>query len=427
MTWRTASILRRTDELLFDRRINLFSFQALRVCAAAWETRPQRLPHRFGGACGKAEAVPWRPHASSFLLLALGLSLALSIDGCKKAEKPLRATDIHAITREFVAAGSSAAPPGSETRSDPRASDRDPESTDRVDIAIRGASEGSSQRAAIARVLQSLGGVATRHGLTQDAPSEGREGIFFQYRRAGFPTHTIQIYSAPAAASQEAPTTGQPRLAIILDDLGNDRAAAESIFALPYPLTISVLPNHPHSVEIAEEAHRRGCQVMLHLPMEAVGQSRPESQELRPGMSAKDVSALVNGFLSEVPDVAGVNNHQGSQSTTNVALMDELMPVLRDHQLFYIDSRTTAATVAFDAARRAGVQSAYRNVPFLDDVAEVSAVRKQLRLALREAGEKGEAVAIGHPHPATLKALQQALPEAKTQGVRLVFASELVH
>jgi polysaccharide deacetylase 2 family uncharacterized protein YibQ len=348
------------------------------------------------------------------------------VGGCNKAGKPLRARDIHAITREFVAAGSSAAPSGSDARSDLRASDQDLQSTDRVDITIRGDSDDAAHRIAIARVLQSLGGIATRHGLTQDAPSESREGIRFQYRRAGFPTHTIHIHSAPAAASQ-APNSGEARLAIILDDLGNDRTAAEAIFALPYPLTISVLPNHPHSVDIAEEAHRKGYQVMLHLPMESVGEAKAESQELRPGMSGSDVSALVNGFLRAVPDVAGVNNHQGSQSTADVALMEELMPVLREHRLFYIDSRTTAATVAFETAQKAGVQSGYRNVPFLDDVADVKAVRKQLALALREARQKGEAIAIGHPHAATLKALSEVLPEAKTQGVRLVLASELVH
>jgi polysaccharide deacetylase 2 family uncharacterized protein YibQ len=359
-------------------------------------------------------------------LLALVVALGAIVGGCNKAGKPLRARDIHAITREFVAAGSSAAPSGSDARSDLRASDQDLQSTDRVDITIRGDSDDAAHRIAIARVLQSLGGIATRHGLTQDAPSESREGIRFQYRRAGFPTHTIHIHSAPAAASQ-APNSGEARLAIILDDLGNDRTAAEAIFALPYPLTISVLPNHPHSVDIAEEAHRKGYQVMLHLPMESVGEAKAESQELRPGMSGSDVSALVNGFLRAVPDVAGVNNHQGSQSTADVALMEELMPVLREHRLFYIDSRTTAATVAFETAQKAGVQSGYRNVPFLDDVADVKAVRKQLALALREARQKGEAIAIGHPHAATLKALSEVLPEAKTQGVRLVLASELVH
>ncbi len=337
----------------------------------------------------------------------------------------MRASEIHAITREFLAAAASAGVSAADLHSYLEASDESPYSSDRADITIR--PNASDPSGATARVLQSLGTVATRHGLTQDGPAENPEEILLRYRRRGFPTHTIHIDFASAVTAQEVPTAGHARLAIILDDLGNNRAAAEAIFALPYPLTISVLPNHAHSVEIAEEAHRRGYQVMLHLPMESIGQGKPESQELRPGMSSKEVSALVNGFLRTVPEVAGVNNHQGSQSTADVALMDELMPVLREHRLFYIDSRTTAATVAYDAARRAGVQSGFRNVPFLDDVAEVSAVRKQLRLALREAGEKGEGIAIGHPHPATLKALSEIMPEAQARGIRFVFASELVH
>ena len=361
-------------------------------------------------------------------LIALGLVLAVLSGGCNK-EKRLRAADIHAITHEFAATASAAVPLGSEVRSDLRASDQDPESTDQLDIKLHVDSADPSGKAGATRLLRALGQVATRHGLTQDPQSESREGILFNYGHAGFPTHTIHIHLIAASSSQE-PTpgvqVGHGRLAVILDDLGNDRAAADAIFALPYPLTISVLPNRPHSVDIAEEAHRRGYQVMLHLPMESLGNGKAESQELRPGMSARDVSLLVNQFLRAVPDVAGVNNHQGSQSTADAVLMAELMPVLRDHKLFYIDSRTTTATVAYDAARNAGVHAAFRNVPFLDDIAEVSAVRKQLLRALRDAREKGEAVAIGHPHPATLKALREVLPQARSQGVNLVFASELV-
>jgi polysaccharide deacetylase 2 family uncharacterized protein YibQ len=373
------------------------------------------------------------PHVcSSPLLKSLALVLALAVlaGGCKKPVKRPRAADIHAITREFAAAASSAAPAGSDVHSDLRASEQDPGSTDHLDIRLPLDSADTSELAGLTRLLQALGQVATRHGLTQDAQSESREGILFRYSHRGFATHTVHIHSAAAAALRGSPrvTEGEnARLAIILDDLGNDRAAAEAIFRLPYPLTISVLPKRPHSVDIAQEAHRRGYQVMLHLPMESVANGKPESQELRPGMSRTEVSALVNQFLQAVPDVAGVNNHQGSQSTADTALMDELMPVLRDHQLFYIDSRTTAATVAYDAARRSGVRSAFRNVPFLDDVLEVSAVRRQLERALRDAREKGQAIAIGHPHPATLAALHEVLPQAKAQGVRLVFASELAH
>jgi polysaccharide deacetylase 2 family uncharacterized protein YibQ len=245
------------------------------------------------------------------------------------------------------------------------------------------------------------------------------------------PAIEIEIVTRATASSMGGKNSSvkvaTARLAIIIDDLGSDRAAAEAVFALGYPLTVSVLPNHEHSVDIAKEAHRRGFEVMLHLPMQSIANETPEAQELHPGMAAPEVAALVDQFLQNVPDAAGVNNHQGSQATPDSPLMDELMPVLRDHHLFYVDSRTTAATVAYDTAQDFGVRSAFRNVPFLDDIAEVAAVRKQLELALRGAREKGEAVAIGHPHAATLQALREVLPRAQEQGVHVVLASELVH
>ncbi len=353
-----------------------------------------------------------------------------AIAGCKKTE-PGRLTParIHSITREFAEAAHSAAPAGTQIRLGLQASEKSQEGIDHLDITVLEAGPDSAARSDIAKIQQALGAVATRHGLTEE-PSESREGILFFYLKDGARTHGVHIRVGAKAAEQtgNAPL-GQngPKLAIILDDLGSDRAAAEAIFELPYPLTISVLPNHEHSTEIAHEALRRGYQVMLHLPMQAVANEKPEAQELRPGMPAAEVSALVDQFLQNVSGAVGVNNHQGSQATSDPSLMEELMPVLREHQLFYVDSRTTAATVAYDTAESSGVRSAFRNVPFLDDVAEVGAVRKQLALALLGAREKGEAVAIGHPHPATLQALREVLPRTQAQGVRLVFVSELVH
>jgi polysaccharide deacetylase 2 family uncharacterized protein YibQ len=223
------------------------------------------------------------------------------------------------------------------------------------------------------------------------------------------------------------PVVSGPRLAIILDDVGSDSSAVDTIFALHYPLTLSILPNHPHSSEIAQKAHRHGYQVMLHLPMESVANETPESQELRPGMSSSEISNTLTSMLQSVPYAAGVNNHQGSLATSNAHLMNELMPLLRAHQLFFIDSRTTAATVAYDSAQAAHVPCAFRNVPFLDDVQDVGAIHRQLEIAARDAQEKGHAIAIGHPHPATLRALADFLPQAEAHGIHLVHASDLVH
>ena len=347
--------------------------------------------------------------------------------GCKKKESPesIKASQVHSITRDMLrAAGGVVREPGqveSKLAFDGRRSGH----VDHIRVTVT-ANTPQSQNQLTARLTQSLDRVATANALTRDAASATGSANRWEYRRGGIPTHLVEIVTR--ASAEVAPAeAGSARLAIILDDLGNDRAAAEAIFAMPYPLTISVLPNHPHSVEIAQEARRRGFQVMLHLPMESMRNEQPEAQELRPGMSAADVNVLLADLLQAVPEVAGVNNHQGSQSTADFTLMDELMPVLRQHNLFYVDSRTTAATVAYDSAQRLGVRSGFRNVPFLDDVAEVGAVRKQLQLALRGAQRKRDAIAIGHPHAATLQALRDVLPEAKAQGVRLVFASEVVH
>lgn len=373
--------------------------------------------------------------AAPFEALAACLFLGILVlaSGCRKNEESrITPSQIHQIARDLAAAASTAVPPGTPVKLRQSASRQQPGATDYLRVVLKNDSSPDANRATVAKLIQTLNAAATRDHLTQDPPVPSGNQLDFQFRHAGVPVVQVEIVTR----STLAPTVGvnktegnaaDARLAIIIDDLGSDRAAAEQVLALGFPLTISVLPSHEHSAEIAQEAHRRGFQVLLHLPMQSVANETPEAKELRPGMSAPEVAALLDQFLQNVPDVAGVNNHQGSQATADAALMDELMPVLREHQLFYVDSRTTAATVAYETAQDFGVRSAFRNVPFLDDVAEVAAVRKQLDLAIRGAREKGEAVAIGHPHAATLRALREVLPTAHARGIRLVPASELVH
>jgi polysaccharide deacetylase 2 family uncharacterized protein YibQ len=374
------------------------------------------------------------PTHSSFLKVVAFLCLfAACAVGCHRGrQKRLTEEEIHRITREFVFAANSAAPRGSEVHGEVGAFDKVANSSDLVEIHIFIKRHGKDRPPSVKRLIDELNGIATARGLTPEQTENG-DAIFISYRHAGVITHTVHIHFAgstdvssnPDSASVSSDTQA-PRLAIILDDLGNDSGAARAVFAMPYPLTISVLPNQIHSAEIAQQAQRRGDQVMLHLPMQSLAKEHPEARELHGGMSRADISRLVSQFLNEVPGVVGVNNHQGSASTADKKLMSELMPVLKEHKLFYVDSRTSAATVAYDTAQRFGVRAAFRNVPFLDDVEDVAAVRKQIEIAIDGAARKKDAIAIGHAHPSTLEALKETLPEAKTHGVKLVFASELV-
>ena len=357
------------------------------------------------------------------------LALVFFLTGCGKKEKPLTPAQVHAITRELQAA----------VPHDPSEYGRvwaamlktaaNDGATDHVYVTLLPGSSTQAHNASLTNLLQALDRVATQYGLTRDPLGSAAGQVQFTYRHNGTPTHTIHILTSqeaqPLGQSLEAPASGV-RLAIIIDDLGYDRASADAVFALPFPLTLSVLPGLPHSAEVGEEAKRRGYQVILHLPMASTGNNKPEAAELHPGMSAEEVSQTVAQMLLTVPDAIGVNNHQGSEATADPNLMAELMLVLHERKLFFVDSRTTAATVAYKTARRVGVPAAYRSAPFLDDAPDADSIRRQLAQAIRDARKRGAAIAIGHPHHITLKVLQEILPQLESQGVTLVFVSQLV-
>lgn len=336
---------------------------------------------------------------------------------------------IRNITREFVFAARNASGGRAEVGMRPEYAPRQPGkqqtlAADHIYITAPLTKGGVPDRAAHDSIEAELARVADFHHL-QRVTRPGAPGLErFDYLMDGRRTQSFHFVT-PLPQSEAAPQApGRPRLAIVIDDLGNDRAQADSLFRIAYPLTISVLPHEMNSGEIAEEAHRRGYQVMLHLPLASNAGDKDEAIELHPGMASAAVEKTFAAMLDTVPYAAGVNNHEGSLGTADQKLMDELMPLLHQRNLFFIDSRTTAATVAETAAHAAGVAAARRNV-FLDDEQSVAAIHKQFVLAIRDARQKGSALAIGHPHPETLEVLNEMLPEAERQGVRLVFASDL--
>jgi polysaccharide deacetylase 2 family uncharacterized protein YibQ len=268
--------------------------------------------------------------------------------------------------------------------------------------------------------------IADRHDYSLSDTAAG-DGVRFEFAFDGTITQVVHIVIPLSARVKPAAAHGSrhPELAIILDDVGYDRAAADALLSLPFTVTLSVLPHLPLSSQVAEEAYRRGDEVMLHLPMQSEAAAE-EGVELRVGMNAEQVNSALTEMLETVPHATGVNNHEGSRATADPALMEALMPALRQRGLFFIDSRTTAATVAYDTAKQSGVHAASRRV-FLDDEVSASAIRAQLDLAARDALRDGSAIAIGHPHPETIAALADGVPTLESRGIRLVFASQLVH
>jgi polysaccharide deacetylase 2 family uncharacterized protein YibQ len=349
--------------------------------------------------------------------------------GCKKPS-PTTTAQVRAVTHELVLAARNASGGRAEVGIRPDFATRQPGklqtlAADQIYITVPLTASGIADQAAQDKIEKALARVAAVHRL-QRVARPGAPGMErFDYLLEGRRTQSIHLISPLVVAAPVRAASHQPRLAIVIDDLGNDRVQADALFRLPYPLTLSVLPHLSNSGEIAEEAYRRGYQILLHLPIASAGGESDEPIELQPGMDSSAVSRTFTAMLETVPYAVGVNNHEGSRGTSDPTLMSELMPLLRERKLFFVDSRTTAATVAEIAAHNSGVPATSRNV-FLDDEQSSVAIRKQVALAVRDAREKGSALAIGHPHPETLQVLAEMLPEVERQGVTLVFASDLV-
>jgi len=218
-----------------------------------------------------------------------------------------------------------------------------------------------------------------------------------------------------------------PRVAIVFDDLGRDLNAADRLLATGEAITFSVLPFLPHSVETAERVHAAGEELLLHLPMEpqAYPRIRPGPGGLLVSMDGATLHHQVDEDLAAVPFIDGVNNHMGSRLTEDAGAMAVVMEALAAHGLFFLDSRTTAHSVAVEAAERAGVPWLARDI-FLDNTQTAETITAQLDKLIDLALTRGHAIAIGHPHPATLDALEAALPRLHEAGIAVVSLVELL-
>jgi uncharacterized protein len=217
----------------------------------------------------------------------------------------------------------------------------------------------------------------------------------------------------------------QAKLAIIIDDIGYNQRQGRLLATMPYPLTLAVLPFTPHGKELADLGHQQQKEIMLHAPMSNEQHLALGPGGLISGVTQDKLIQILDNNLQNIPHVKGVNNHMGSQLTQDAITMGWVMEYLNKRQLYFIDSRTTAKTQALNQAQAIGLPSRKRDV-FLDNQTDTAHITQQLKLAIQYAKERGSAVAIGHPYPATVKVLKNAEALAEQQGVELVLVSALL-
>jgi uncharacterized protein len=219
---------------------------------------------------------------------------------------------------------------------------------------------------------------------------------------------------------------GRPHIAIVIDDLGLDRRRTERTIALPAPLTLSFLGYANDLPQLAEEGHRAGHELLVHVPMEPISRSEDMGPNgLAVGLGEEEVLRRLRWNLARFDGFVGINNHMGSRFTASAENMAPVMAELKARGLLFLDSRTIARSAGVELARRYGVPHAARDV-FLDNEVNAPAIAAQLAEVEAIARRNGSAVAIGHPHDATIAELARWIEQLPKKGFVLVPLSTIV-
>lgn len=216
------------------------------------------------------------------------------------------------------------------------------------------------------------------------------------------------------------PVAGRPMIAIVIDDMGVDARRSAQVIAMNVPLTTSFLSYAHNLRQQATEARAHGHELLLHMPMEPLGEGYdPGPDVLLTSMSADVVEARLTQSLASFNGYVGINNHMGSKFTSSEASMHPVMRVLHKDGLLFLDSLTSAKSVGAKIAQAEGVPNLTRQV-FIDDNPSPAMIREQLLRVEEHARKTGSAIAIGHPRDTTIEALRAWLPTLPDKGFQLV-------
>lgn len=232
--------------------------------------------------------------------------------------------------------------------------------------------------------------------------------------------------AVPAGAA-DAPARG--RLAVVIDDFGHDYKTTppdSEWWALPYPVTFAVMPESKRTRAAAAGAKAAGREVIIHMPFDPFLSLKLPAGELDPA-DAEKVGKLLEKSLKQIPEAVGLNNHRSYLGTKNRPMMSWFMPRLKSAGLFFVDSRVSGKTVAYEEARKAGVKAAINDFFLEQGKPSEEFCLKWLATGVSVARRRGSAIVIGHHyHRTTLDCLKKGLPKAAAQGVDVVPVSALL-
>jgi polysaccharide deacetylase 2 family uncharacterized protein YibQ len=242
-------------------------------------------------------------------------------------------------------------------------------------------------------------------------------------------THHLVFCQTPIIPEQEVSTEESYRVAIVIDDLGENYGSFEELSSMNVPFTYSILPFQTHSIRIADAVNSRKGEVVLHLPLEPWNSSQHAINHgtLLTSMSEDQLHAQLERNINALPHLSGVSNHMGSKFTENQEKMKTVLQAVKEKGLYFLDSRTSDKTVGYALAKEMHIKTAQRNLFIDNDHNQLSAEQQLQKIPRLAKKNGGHLIAIGHPYRSTITALKKCVPLLQEQGITVVPLSQLLN
>lgn len=218
-----------------------------------------------------------------------------------------------------------------------------------------------------------------------------------------------------------------PLIAIVVDDMGINKKRTLDIISINAPLTSSFLTYGNDLADMAQMAQSAGHEIMIHAPMEPKVNASLAPDTLKTDMDKNQIEISFVKMLDKFDsiNVKGVNNHMGSKFTEDKERLGYVMKLLKNKNMFFLDSKTSAASKGKEIALENEINFAQRDV-FLDNENNYDYILNQLKKTEKIAIKNGFAIAICHPKSQTYLALKDWVGDLKNKNVALVHVSKIV-
>lgn len=218
------------------------------------------------------------------------------------------------------------------------------------------------------------------------------------------------------------------KISIVVDDFGAiGGSLLDGFLSLDDAVCFAIFPDEVNSQSTMHRATRQGRETLIHVPMEPIGYP-----SVNPGKNAvlvqhgeAQIVKMLDGFIADLPDAIGINNHMGSLATTDADIMQVVMNTLKKHNKAFLDSRTTNVSVAYQTAQKSHIR-AFRNDLFLDSPnISQSTMDAKLNQIIQMSASNKHIIAITHCHNEDkLDYLKSFISRLKKAGFSLVPLSE---